>query len=109
MVLRTPVEYVSALGINRLLTYLEAPDDAVVCPWVWITMLFFGAALGAVLNECLSPIPSTMYIVMIETEAIIIFLVFEHALRIRVKAETPNAPATPGSTPHRTRPPKAPR
>jgi hypothetical protein len=36
---------------------------------------------------------------MIEAEAIIISLVFEHALRIRVKAETPNAPATPASTP----------
>jgi hypothetical protein len=36
---------------------------------------------------------------MIEAEAIIISLVFEHALRIRVKAEVPNAPAVPGSTP----------
>jgi hypothetical protein len=35
---------------------------------------------------------------MIEAEAIIISLVFEHTLRIRVKAETPNAPAM-GSTP----------
>ncbi|KAJ7093549.1 P-loop containing nucleoside triphosphate hydrolase protein [Mycena epipterygia] len=40
-----------------------------------------------------------VYIVMIEAEAIIISLVFEHAFRIRVKVETPNAPATPGSTP----------
>ncbi|KAJ6563153.1 multidrug resistance-associated ABC transporter [Mycena vulgaris] len=96
MVLCVPADYVSALGINRLLTYLEAPADAVVRPWVWITTLFLGAALGAVLNEAYT---STMYIVMIEAEAIIISLMFEHALRIRVKAETPNAPATPGSTP----------
>ncbi|KAJ7091800.1 P-loop containing nucleoside triphosphate hydrolase protein [Mycena epipterygia] len=95
MILCVPADYVSTLGINRLLTYLEAPADAVVRPWVWIAMLFFGAALGAVLNEAYT---STMYIVMIEAEAIIISLVFEHALRIRVKAETPNAPATPGST-----------
>lgn len=54
MVLCVPADYVSALGINRLLTYLEAPADAVVRPWVWIAMLFLGAALGAVLNEGLS-------------------------------------------------------
>ncbi|KAJ7246497.1 multidrug resistance-associated ABC transporter [Mycena rebaudengoi] len=95
MVLCVPTDYVSALGINRLLTYLEAPADAVVRPWVWIATLFLGAALGAVLNEAYT---STMYIVMIEAEAIIISLVFEHTLRIRVKAETPNAPAM-GSTP----------
>ncbi|KAJ7920096.1 hypothetical protein B0H13DRAFT_2319876 [Mycena leptocephala] len=96
MVLCVPADYISALGINRLLTYLEAPADAVVRPWVWIATLFLGAALGAVLNEAYT---STMYIVMIEAEAIIISLVFEHALRIRVKAESPNAPATPDSTP----------
>ncbi|KAJ7926965.1 hypothetical protein B0H13DRAFT_1971667 [Mycena leptocephala] len=93
MVLCVPADYVSALGINRLLTYLEAPADAVVRPWVWIGTLFLGAALGAVLNEAYT---STMYIVMIEAEAIIVSLVFEHALRIRIKAETPNP--TPGST-----------
>jgi hypothetical protein len=54
MVLCVPADYVSALGINRLLTYLEAPADAVVRPWVWIGTLFLGAALGAVLNEGMS-------------------------------------------------------
>ncbi|KAJ6535453.1 P-loop containing nucleoside triphosphate hydrolase protein [Mycena capillaripes] len=94
MVLAVPADYISALGINRLLTYLESPADAVFRPWVWILTLFLGAALGCLVNEAYT---STMFMVMIEAEAIIVSLVFEHSLRIRVKAETPNA--NPGSTP----------
>ncbi|KAJ6535432.1 hypothetical protein B0H19DRAFT_1079915 [Mycena capillaripes] len=94
MVLAVPADYISALGINRLLTYLESPADAVVRPWIWILTLFLGAALGCLVNEAYT---STMFMVMIEAEAIIVSLVFEHSLRIRVKAETSNV--TPGSTP----------
>ncbi|KAJ7662659.1 hypothetical protein DFH06DRAFT_1471446 [Mycena polygramma] len=94
MTLCVPAEYISALGINRLLTYLERPTEAIVRPWVWILMLSMGAVLGAVLNEAYN---SMMYIVMIESEAIMVSLVFEHALRIRVKADTPS-PSSSSST-----------
>ncbi|KAJ7662622.1 hypothetical protein DFH06DRAFT_1471431 [Mycena polygramma] len=96
MSLCVPADYISALGINRLLTYLERPADAVVRPWVWIMTLFLGAGVGAVLNEAYT---STMYIVMIEAETIMVSLIFEHALRIRVKADTPSSPSPSSSTP----------
>ncbi|KAJ6498479.1 hypothetical protein C8R47DRAFT_1212167 [Mycena vitilis] len=91
-----PADYLSALGINRLLTYLARPADAAVRPWVWILTLFLGAGVGALVNEAYT---STMYIVMIEAETIMVSLIFEHALRIRVKADTPSAPSPASPTP----------
>ncbi|KAI0685987.1 hypothetical protein BC835DRAFT_1420713 [Cytidiella melzeri] len=93
------------IGTNRLLTYLENEgEDALVRPWVWIIVI------------ALSPMGYTilwqLYIYLstgslVRTEAIITTLVFDHALRIRLKAETeekskPAAtesapPSTPGS------------
>ncbi|KAJ7576855.1 multidrug resistance-associated ABC transporter [Mycena floridula] len=89
-------------GVNRLLTYLENPTEALIRPWVWILVLFLGPSVASVVNSAYT---STMYNVMVEAEAIIVSLVFEHALRIRLKAEIPNAKASSnasssgGSTP----------
>ncbi|KAJ6535503.1 hypothetical protein B0H19DRAFT_1079977 [Mycena capillaripes] len=101
--LAVPADYISALGINCLLT-LESPADAVVRPWVWSLALFLGAALKCLVNEGVAHsadkvaiLPLPQFMVMIEAEDIIVSLVVEHSLRIWVKAEAPNA--TPGSTP----------
>ncbi|KAJ7581129.1 P-loop containing nucleoside triphosphate hydrolase protein [Mycena floridula] len=92
-----PSEYLGAVGVNRLLSYMENPEDAFIRPWVWIILLFAGPALTVVTHE------SYVYyvsMITIENEAIITQLVFEHALRIRVKAEVSqnkavSAPSTP--------------
>ncbi|KAI0703637.1 hypothetical protein BC835DRAFT_1262769 [Cytidiella melzeri] len=91
------------IGTNRLLTYLENEgQDAVVKPWVWIIVI------------ALSPMGFTifwqLYIYLstgslVRTEAIITSLVFDHALRIRLKAEADEkskpaaAESAPSSTP----------
>ncbi|KAJ7642249.1 multidrug resistance-associated ABC transporter [Roridomyces roridus] len=95
MLLCVPADYLGPLGINRLLAYVESPADAMVRPWVWVVTIFLGAGLACLLNEAYV---STMYIVMIEAEAILVSLVFEHALRIRVKASPSSASDTPSES-----------
>ncbi|KAI3622081.1 atp-binding cassette transporter [Moniliophthora roreri] len=93
---------VSPIGMNRLLAYLEHGDDgkATVQPWVWILWLFLGPVLSSLLIQYYVFITTRT---LVRTQAIITQLVFEHSLRIRVKAEpadstsgtsTP-APSTP--------------
>jgi hypothetical protein len=70
------------IGTNRLLAYLEADGaDAVVRPWVWI--IWIGAAPFIwVLVEQIN-----MWLigrVFAQVEAIIIALVYDHALRVRI-------------------------
>lgn len=91
------------IGTNRLLTYLEnRGEDAFVRPWVWILWLGLGPIADAlcfqyyiflsVSTTC--PVLSDYAYVEIQTgsvtriESIITSLVFDHALRIRLKAET---------------------
>ncbi|KAJ7691269.1 hypothetical protein B0H17DRAFT_1159808 [Mycena rosella] len=65
--------FISPIGLNRLLNYLENPNqESLMKPWFWVLLLFLGPAIH----------------ISTQTTAIITQLVFEHALRIRVKAET---------------------
>ncbi|KAE9385996.1 hypothetical protein BT96DRAFT_960666 [Gymnopus androsaceus JB14] len=87
-------EFAAPIGLNRLLRYLESGGkDAMVRPWVWILWLFLGP-VGATLAFQVYIFISTRSLV--RTQAIITQLVFEHSLRIRVKAETsdPNGTST---------------
>ncbi|KAJ7042608.1 hypothetical protein C8F04DRAFT_1252025 [Mycena alexandri] len=90
--------FISPISINRLLNYLENPEDEpYVKPWFWIVWLFVGPMISSTSFQ--------WYIYMatrtlVRCEAIITQLVFEHALRIRVKAETAEkAPSSGTSTP----------
>ncbi|KIP03407.1 hypothetical protein PHLGIDRAFT_242940 [Phlebiopsis gigantea 11061_1 CR5-6] len=73
------------VGTNRLLTYLEHEGEgAFVRPWVWILWLGAGPLVQSVVWQ--------LYIFLstgslVRTEAIVTSLVFDHALRIRLKAE----------------------
>ncbi|OCH87305.1 multidrug resistance-associated ABC transporter [Obba rivulosa] len=76
----------SPVGINQLLHYLETGGrNATVRPWVWISWLFLGPTLGSIAFQWYIFINTRT---MVRAEAIITSLVFEHSLRIRVKAET---------------------
>ncbi|EMD41587.1 hypothetical protein CERSUDRAFT_79219 [Gelatoporia subvermispora B] len=91
----------SPIGIRQLLAYMETGGQgAVVYPWVWIMWLFFGPLIGSIAFQ--------WYIfyttrVSVRIQAIITSLVFDHALRIRVKADddkssssvAPSASTTP--------------
>ncbi|KAH9166801.1 hypothetical protein EDB89DRAFT_2245991 [Lactarius sanguifluus] len=85
-------------GMNRLLRYLETHGEgAVVRPWVWVAYIFLGPALGTIAFQWYYFIVTGT---LVRATAIVTQLVFEHALRIRVKAETSSSPAaTPDVTP----------
>ncbi|EMD41580.1 hypothetical protein CERSUDRAFT_110129 [Gelatoporia subvermispora B] len=91
----------SPIGIRQLLAYMETGGQgATVYPWVWIAWLFFGPLIGSIAFQ--------WYIfyatrVSVRIQAIITSLVFDHALRIRVKSDedkstgsvVPSASTTP--------------
>ncbi|KAL0581762.1 hypothetical protein V5O48_000239, partial [Marasmius crinis-equi] len=81
--------FLSPIGMNQLLRYLEpgGAESAVVRPWVWVLCLFLGPVLASLTMQ------SYMYIttrVSVQAQAIFSQLIFEHTLRIRMKAELPD-------------------
>ncbi|KZV91873.1 hypothetical protein EXIGLDRAFT_675729 [Exidia glandulosa HHB12029] len=84
--LRVPASFLAPIGLNRLLTFIEsAGEGAVVRPWVWIIWLFLGPFLSSLVFECYAFVATRM---LVQAESILTQLVFEHALRIRMKEET---------------------
>ncbi|CCM00579.1 uncharacterized protein FIBRA_02614 [Fibroporia radiculosa] len=82
---RTVAYLASPVGVNRLLNYLEKGGEGqVVRPWVWIAFLFFGPVLGSIAFQWYCYTSTTT---ITRAKAVITQLVFDHALRIRVKAE----------------------
>ncbi|KAJ6611201.1 hypothetical protein B0H10DRAFT_2165893 [Mycena sp. CBHHK59/15] len=90
--------FLSPVGVNRLLRYACSRNyietngkDAKYRPWIWILWLFLGPTIRSITNH--------WYVFMVtrtlvRVEAIITQLVFNHALRIRFKSETSEAPHT---------------
>ncbi|EGO28521.1 hypothetical protein SERLADRAFT_354415 [Serpula lacrymans var. lacrymans S7.9] len=79
---------VSPIAVNRLLSYLESGGEgAVVRPWVWICLLFLGPLVTSLAMDWYLYISTQT---LVRTEGILTQLIFEHALRIRMKAETPS-------------------
>lgn len=78
----------SPVGINQLLSYLENDGKgAVVRPWFWIMVIFLGLLVNSIGFQVYSYLSA---VALIRVEAIITSLVFDHALRIRLKAELPD-------------------
>ncbi|KAJ7465185.1 hypothetical protein FB451DRAFT_1488697 [Mycena latifolia] len=78
--------FVSPIGLNRLLHYLENPnEESFMKPWFWILLMFLGPFGSSLVFQWYIFISTH---IMAQTTAIITQLVFEHAMRIRVKAET---------------------
>jgi hypothetical protein len=96
--------FAAPLGINRLLAYLEAKGQgATVRPWVWAAWLFVGPLAGSVTFQAYIFLNTRT---LVRAEAVITQLVFDHALRVRMKAEAPaaggTAPPTRAASPTRT-------
>ncbi|OCH87049.1 hypothetical protein OBBRIDRAFT_796585 [Obba rivulosa] len=92
LLVRVPTSLASPVGINRLLRYLETGgEDAIVRPWVWISWLFFGPVIGSITAEWYMFLGTR---ITVRAQAIITSLVFDHALRIRVKAGSDNSAVT---------------
>ncbi|KAK0473305.1 hypothetical protein IW261DRAFT_1342846 [Armillaria novae-zelandiae] len=83
--------FAGPIGINRLLDYIEHRDDGdvFVRPIVWIFWLFFGPVVASISIQWYIFIATR---IMVRTGAIMTQLVFEHSLRIRVKASTADSP-----------------
>ncbi|KAI0045217.1 P-loop containing nucleoside triphosphate hydrolase protein [Auriscalpium vulgare] len=95
--LKAVTGFFGPLGINRLLAYLETHGEgAVVRPWVWISCLLLGPLLGTVTLQWYIFIGTG---ILVRVEGIITQLVFEHALRIRMKAETSKSGTSTVNTP----------
>ncbi|KAF8218227.1 hypothetical protein K438DRAFT_1925383 [Mycena galopus ATCC 62051] len=78
--------FFSPLALNRVLSYLEDPNpDTFMKPWFWVLLLFFGPLTSALAFQWDLFIATH---IMVQASALVMELVFEHALRIRVKAET---------------------
>ncbi|KZV76922.1 P-loop containing nucleoside triphosphate hydrolase protein [Peniophora sp. CONT] len=86
IVIRAVTAFIAPLGMQQLLQYLETGgDDALVRPWAWIALLCLGPFLNTLAMQWYTY--NTTAVVM-RGEAILTELVFQHALRVRMKAET---------------------
>ncbi|TDL29986.1 P-loop containing nucleoside triphosphate hydrolase protein [Rickenella mellea] len=86
VILRVISTFASPVGINQLLQYIERNGEgAYVRPWVWIAWLFLGPFVGSVAFQWYIFLATGT---LVRVEGIITQLVFEHALRIRMKAAT---------------------
>ncbi|KAJ3850966.1 hypothetical protein EV368DRAFT_74841 [Lentinula lateritia] len=86
VLLQSVLDFATPVGVKNLLGYIETNGvNAVYKPWVWIAWLFLGPLLQTMASE------SYLYITtrqVVHAEAILTEVILEHALRIRVKAET---------------------
>ncbi|KAJ7491024.1 P-loop containing nucleoside triphosphate hydrolase protein [Mycena latifolia] len=100
-IVQVVTSFSSPVAINRLLNYLEAKgSNATVRPWFWIVLLFVGPTLGTVATQWHKFVYNR---VNIQAEAILTELVFEHSLRVRVKAETSELEPSEGTPPSATK------
>ncbi|TCD69030.1 hypothetical protein EIP91_009093 [Steccherinum ochraceum] len=82
------MSFASPIGVNRLLGYIETGgENATVHPWFWILWILLGPLLGSIATQYHTWI---LNCVTVRSSATITQLVFDHALRIRIKAETQN-------------------
>ncbi|KZP30629.1 multidrug resistance-associated ABC transporter [Athelia psychrophila] len=86
----------SPIGISGVLDYFESGEKengVTVRPWVWVAWLLCGPIVASVAHQL------NMFFAkrtLVRTEVIITQLVFEHSLRIRMKAEVRSAGAGEG-------------
>ena len=89
MVLTTIICCIAALvppvAVNQFLQYVETDGrGATVSPWVWVTLIFTGPLVSSLsLEWYLYNAAAVVY----QTEGLLTQLVFDHSLRIRLKAE----------------------
>ncbi|KAF8885698.1 multidrug resistance-associated ABC transporter [Gymnopilus junonius] len=83
--LHAAFQFASPLAINRILTSLESNGrDDYIRPWFWVVCLFFGPFLVSAFFQAYIYFGT---LALARTQAILTQLVFEHAFRIRFKAE----------------------
>ncbi|KAF8157942.1 P-loop containing nucleoside triphosphate hydrolase protein [Crassisporium funariophilum] len=85
IVLQACMAFIAPIGINRLLSYLESKGTPTsIRPWFWIMWLFFGPMAYSL---CFNWYNFVAQRTLVRAEGLLTQLVFEHSLRIRLKAE----------------------
>ncbi|KAE9405089.1 P-loop containing nucleoside triphosphate hydrolase protein [Gymnopus androsaceus JB14] len=96
VVLQSILDFATPIGVRGLLSYLENKGvGAFFKPWVWILWLFFGPLLQTMVSETYLYVGTRQ---VVHAEAILTEAILEHALRIRVKAETSDKDTGESST-----------
>ncbi|KAJ3558885.1 hypothetical protein NM688_g664 [Phlebia brevispora] len=82
-------QLVEPIGTNRLLRYLETGGEgAIVKPWVWMLWMVVGPLFSGICEQLQIYLSTSS---AVRVDSIITSLVFDHALRIRMKAEVSEA------------------
>ncbi|KAL4247270.1 ATP-binding cassette transporter C [Abortiporus biennis] len=89
IILRVFASFLAPIGLNRLLNYMETGGEgATIRPWVWVVWIFTGpVAASLTLNWAFYKMAGSFVV----CSSLLTQLIFDHSLRIRVKAETSNA------------------
>ncbi|KZV73085.1 ATP-binding cassette transporter [Peniophora sp. CONT] len=91
---RTLMSFLSPIGINRLLAYIEKDGEgALVRPWVWVSFLFLSPFLMSLLFQWYIWITTAS---LVRAQSFMTQLIFEHALRMRIKADATDAKVNEG-------------
>ncbi|OSD00626.1 P-loop containing nucleoside triphosphate hydrolase protein [Trametes coccinea BRFM310] len=78
--------FAAPISINQLLQYLESGRaEAPIKPWFWLALFFSGRLFKDVSDQWFIYYTTRL---SVRIQAIVTELVFEHALRIRMKADT---------------------
>ncbi|KIJ38934.1 hypothetical protein M422DRAFT_33000 [Sphaerobolus stellatus SS14] len=85
LIIKVLAEFLAPTAIKQILFYLEndRPDTGIQ-PWVWIAFFFIGPMLESISNQRYIFIATRVHV---RAMAVLTQLIFEHSLRIRVKAE----------------------
>ncbi|KAI0633979.1 P-loop containing nucleoside triphosphate hydrolase protein [Trametes polyzona] len=87
--------FAAPISINQLLIYLESErKETYVKPWFWILLFFLGRVFKDISDQWFLFNQSRLNV---RIQAILTELVFEHALRVRMKAETDTPETTTSS------------
>lgn len=73
------------IAINGLLAYIETDGwEATIRPWLWVAIMFFGPLVTSLSLQWYIYYSATAFF---RAEAMLVQLIFEHSLRIRLKAD----------------------
>jgi ABC-type multidrug transport system fused ATPase/permease subunit len=94
-------QLVSPIAVNRILAYLESSNpNFLMRPWFWVFVLFIGPIIASLFFQWYIFVGTRT---LARVQAILTELIFEHGLRIRLKAEasgeSSSSPGTGTQTP----------
>ncbi|KZT67065.1 P-loop containing nucleoside triphosphate hydrolase protein [Daedalea quercina L-15889] len=90
-------KFVAPISIRYLLHYIESGGkESLVHPWFWIVSLLCGPIFDNVCQQRYTFLGTRL---LVRAEAVITQLIFNHALRVRMKAEISDTPSSEDGAP----------